>query len=75
MKSLIAWWCAGWLLLAGVMAPAHAALDIEIVGAGEHQIPVSIVPFAGEEKGANGYQENITFNDAVYAPNLNLLQQ
>lgn len=30
--------------------PVHAALDIEITGAGEHQIPVSIVPFAGEEK-------------------------
>jgi TolB protein len=30
--------------------PAHAALDIEIIGAGEHQIPISIVPFAGEEK-------------------------
>jgi len=28
--------------------PARAALDIEITGAGEHQIPVSIVPFAGE---------------------------
>ncbi len=30
--------------------PAFATLDIEVVGAGEHQIPVSIVPFAGEEK-------------------------
>lgn len=29
--------------------PARAALDIEIAGAGEHQIPISIVPFAGEE--------------------------
>ena len=29
--------------------PARAALDIEITGAGEHQIPISIVPFAGEE--------------------------
>ena len=29
---------------------AHAALDIEITGAGEHQIPISIVPLAGEEK-------------------------
>jgi TolB protein len=28
----------------------QAALDIEITGAGEHQIPISIVPFAGEEK-------------------------
>jgi TolB protein len=30
--------------------PVQAALDIEITGAGEHQIPISIVPFAGEEK-------------------------
>ena len=28
---------------------AKAALDIEITGAGEHQIPISIAPFAGEE--------------------------
>ena len=28
---------------------ARATLDIEIVGAGEHQIPVSIVPFDGED--------------------------
>ena len=30
--------------------PAHADLNIEITGAGEHQIPIAIVPFAGEEK-------------------------
>ena len=29
---------------------ASATLDIEVIGAGEHQIPISIVPFAGEEK-------------------------
>ena len=29
--------------------PVYAALDIEITGAGEHQIPISIVPFAGED--------------------------
>jgi len=29
--------------------PAQATLDIEITGAGEHQIPISVVPFAGEE--------------------------
>ena len=29
--------------------PARATLDIEITGAGEHQIPVSIVPFDGED--------------------------
>ena len=30
--------------------PARAVLNIEITGAGEHQIPISIVPFAGEDK-------------------------
>lgn len=35
------------ILLASL--PASAALDIEITGAGEHQIPVSVVKFAGEE--------------------------
>ncbi|HUX91373.1 MAG TPA: Tol-Pal system beta propeller repeat protein TolB [Gallionellaceae bacterium] len=33
-----------------VAYPVQAALDIEITGAGEHQIPISIVAFAGEEK-------------------------
>ncbi len=39
----------GLLILLCAALPARA-LDIEITGAGEHQIPVSIVPFAGEEK-------------------------
>ena len=38
------------LLLLCVSLPSRAALTIEITGAGEHQIPVSIVPFAGEDK-------------------------
>ena len=33
---------------------AYAALDIEITGAGEHQVPVAIVPLAGEDKLAPG---------------------
>jgi TolB protein len=37
-------------LLLCASLPVQAALDIEITGAGEHQIPISIVPFAGEEK-------------------------
>ena len=40
--GLLALFCIAW--------PAHAALEIEIIGAGEHQIPVSIVPFAGDGK-------------------------
>ncbi|MCE5181178.1 MAG: Tol-Pal system beta propeller repeat protein TolB [Betaproteobacteria bacterium] len=38
---------AVWLLLAPL---AHAALTIEIVGSGANQIPVAIVPFAGESQ-------------------------
>ena len=30
--------------------PAHAVLDIEVTGAGEHQTPVSVVSFEGEEQ-------------------------
>src|SRR4030065_1182325 len=44
-----------WLLFLVCMSlPARAALKIEIVGAGENQIPVSIVPLAGEERLAHG---------------------
>ncbi len=38
------------LLVCCAALPAHAALNIEIIGAGEHQIPISVVPMAGEEK-------------------------
>jgi TolB protein len=37
-------------LLLCLAVPARAALDIEITGAGEHQIPISVVAFAGEDK-------------------------
>ncbi len=39
----------GLLLLAQVSA-ANAVMTIEIIGAGEHQIPVAIVPFGGDTK-------------------------
>ncbi len=38
------------LLMLAHTSSSFAALSIEIIGAGEHQIPVSIVPFSGEEK-------------------------
>ncbi len=38
------------VILLCVVMSAHATLNIEIVGAGEHQIPISIVPFSGEGK-------------------------
>lgn len=37
-----------WLVCASGFA--HATLNIEIIGAGEHQIPITVVPFAGEAK-------------------------
>jgi TolB protein len=37
------------LLLLVQASMASAALSIEIIGAGEHQIPVAIVPFGGDE--------------------------
>jgi TolB protein len=39
----------GMLMLAHT-SMASAALSIEIIGAGEHQIPVSLVPFGGDDK-------------------------
>ena len=33
-----------------VSVPLHAALNIEIFGGGASQIPIAVVPFAGEEK-------------------------
>jgi TolB protein len=41
---------AGLLFLLGLAIPARADLTIEITGAGEHQTPIAVVPFAGEEK-------------------------
>lgn len=45
MMLRLLWLC----FLLGVAMPGWAALNIEIVGSGERQIPVSIVPFAGED--------------------------
>ena len=50
---------AGLLLLAQA-SMASAVLTIEIIGAGEHQIPVSIVPFGGDEKIAQSIHEVVT---------------
>ncbi len=45
------------LLLLAQASVANAALDIEIIGAGEHQIPVAIVPFGGDGKLAQAINE------------------
>jgi TolB protein len=54
MRSIL-----GVLLLAHVAA-ASAAMEIEIIGAGEHQIPVAIVPFGGEDKLAQTINSVVT---------------
>lgn len=45
------------LLLLAQASMASAVLSIEIIGAGEHQIPVAIVPFAGDDKLAQSIDE------------------
>ena len=50
----------GWIFLLCAVLPAHAALNIEIIGAGEHQIPVAIVPFAGEGKFAQSISQVVS---------------
>ncbi len=50
---------AGLLLLLQV-SMAGAVLNIEIIGAGEHQIPIAIVPFGGDEKIAQTINEVVT---------------
>ncbi len=47
MKYLRCW---GVLMVLCGALPAHAALTIEIIGAGERQMPIAIVPFAGDQK-------------------------
>src|SRR4030065_157771 len=39
---------------------AGAVLSIEIIGAGENQIPIAIVPFGGDEKLAQSINEVVT---------------
>ena len=50
---------AGLLLLAQA-SMAGAVLSIEIIGAGEHQIPVAIVPFGGDDKLVQAINEVVT---------------
>src|SRR5574340_694514 len=48
------------LLLWAQASMAGAVLSIEIIGAGEHQIPIAIVPFGGDEKIAQTINEVVT---------------
>ena len=48
------------LLLLVQASMVGAVLSIEIIGAGEHQIPVATVPFGGDEKIAQAINEVVT---------------
>ena len=48
------------LLLLAQASMAGAVLNIEIIGAGEHQIPIAIVPFGGDDKLAQAINEVVT---------------
>lgn len=48
------------LLLLAQSSIAAAVLSIEIIGAGEHQIPISIVPFDGDAKLVQSINEVVT---------------
>ena len=47
------------LLLLAQASVANAVLSIEIIGAGEHQIPIALVPFGGDSKLAQTINEVI----------------
>ena len=53
--SMLRYWM--FLALFCTVLPARAALNIDIVGAGENQIPIAIVPFANEDKLAQSITE------------------
>lgn len=48
------------LLMLAHASLSSAALSIEIIGAGEHQIPVSIAPFGGDEKLSQAINEVVS---------------
>src|SRR5512135_145975 len=55
----------GAIVLMCVMWSARAELTIEITGAGEHQIPISLVRFAGEENQAGSTISGVVYNDLM----------
>jgi len=55
----------GAVVLLCVACSARAELTIEITGAGEHQIPVSLVRFAGEEQIAGQTISSVVSNDLL----------
>jgi TolB protein len=48
------------LLFLAQASTSSAVMEIEIIGAGEHQIPVAIVPFGGDDKLAQTISSVVT---------------
>ena len=61
---------AGFIFLLCLAFPACAILDIEVTGAGEHQTPVSIAPFAGEDSLDQRITERLVLPQAHASPKL-----
>lgn len=57
--------CLGAVVLFCVAFAARAELTIEITGAGEHQIPISLVRFAGEEQMVGQPISSVVSNDLM----------
>jgi TolB protein len=55
----------GAVVLLCVTCSARAELTIEITGAGEHQVPISLVRFAGEEKMVGQSISSVVSNDLL----------
>ncbi len=55
----------GFIVLLCVACVARAELTIEITGAGEHQIPISLVRFAGEEQIPGQAISSVVSNDLM----------
>ena len=57
--------CLGLFFGLCVASSAQATLDIEITGAGEHQTPISVVRFGGEERIAGQTISSVVSNDLL----------
>jgi len=63
----------GFIVLLCVACSARAELTIEITGAGEHQIPVSLVRFAGEQQTDEQTVSSVVSNDLLRTGLFNLI--
>lgn len=62
MKGVSLFRCWIFLALFCTVLPARAVLNIDIIGAGENQIPIAIVPFANEGKLAQSISEVVSLD-------------